>query len=119
MTIDLFGQRAFIIIYDGAGDAFKKGPVFGRQLVCRLDKDAALVVLAIAQLRRRHAENLFLEELSVAAVGLIPDDQVRGEAFQPPVGMRLYQLFDELDAFLFVYMQQNDGQVARSGLLLL
>ena len=54
--------------------------------------------------------------LAITGVVLVPDQQVDGQALEPPVRVRLYQLPYQLDVGRIGDLQQHDRQVAGNGL---
>ena len=53
-----------------------------------------------------------MQALPVTGMVLVPDHQIDGQAFQPPVGMGLDQLADEIDIGGIADLQQDDRQIA-------
>src|SRR6185312_14426834 len=101
-----------MVIDDDPRDAFKKDTVFGRDLICGSDEYfAGFLIRLISGIGIDQALYLVLQELAVGPMVIIPDHEVDGQAFQAPVGMRLYHLSCELQVFLITHMQQYDRDV--------
>ena len=59
--------------------------------------------------------DLVVEQLPVTGVIFVPDHQVDGQSFQPPVGVRLHELAHQIDIGRICDLQQHDRQIAGNG----
>ena len=101
---------------DDASDGLEQNAILVRYLVARPDEDAAGPVRHVGfDAGGNQSHDLVLQQLPVAGVIFVPDHQVDGESFQPPVGVRLHELAHQIDIGRVGDLQQHDGQIAGNG----
>ena len=112
-SIDLIAQAAIVVADDDARDRLQQHAILMRHLLRRTHKDAARTIDHVGlDAGGDQAHDLILQLLAVAGLVLVPDHQIHGEAFQPPVRVRLHDLPHQFDIVRIGDLQQHDRQVA-------
>ncbi len=113
MPADLRGQGAALVADDDPRHHLQQDAVLLRDVLHRAHEDAAGALQhAGVRIGRDHAQDLLLQLLPVAALALVPDHQVRMQALEPPVRVRLHHLPHQFDVVGIADLQQRDRQIA-------
>ena len=112
----LLFQASRIFIQRGACRRFHED-LFGlAHLIFAHDEDApALVDPRLAAHVHQQAENAPVKILLIAGFAAVKDHQVNQQAAPAPVGVRLQQLFEQVQAAFPFQPQQQDGIIPRNG----
>ena len=115
-AMDLLRQRSAAVGENRAGDCLHQNAVLARYVLRRSYEDAARPVYhAGFDARGDQPHDLVVELLPIAGVILVPDDQVRGQPLQAPVGVGAHQLAHQIDVGRIPDLQQHERQVAGDG----
>ena len=113
-ALDLLRQRSAVIQQYDARHGLQQRTIFFRHLLAAADEDAAGPVD-----ERRFGtggdeiHDGFLQRLPIDRIVFVPDHQIDGEPFQPPVRVRLHRLAHQRDALVVANPHQHDRQVPR------
>ncbi|KAF5056940.1 hypothetical protein DSECCO2_362120 [anaerobic digester metagenome] len=111
-AVDLLREGPERVGDDHAGDRLDQDAVLFGEAIARTHEDSAgLVGSAGFDPGGDESHDLVVQYLPIPGLILVPDDQVDLEPFEPPVGVGLHELADQLDVGDVLDLEQHDGQI--------
>ena len=105
-TLHLFSQAAAVVIDDHPCNRLEENLIVFWHLVGAAHKQSARLIQEVGgACRGNNGHDLFMQDLAVPGIILIPDEQVDGQSHHAPVGVCLHHLADDFHMLLIGHAQ--------------